>query len=233
MNFKKTAIMIDGGFYLKKTYAMNSQLTGKEAAKRLIKYCYKHLNYQTKYEKTHDIKSQRTAENLYRIFYYDAPLLDQQVFHPLTRKDISLAKTDFYTWKKDFLKALLDNRKIAFRLGELSSYETGYSLKPKTLKKLFNPVSGLKIEDITENDFKLNINQKAVDMKIGIDIATLSYKKLVDQIVLIAGDCDFAPVAKLARIEGIDFILDPMGNKVTDSLFKHVDMIRTFAKKLQ
>lgn len=36
-------------------------------------------------------------------------------------------------------------------------------------------------------------------MKIGIDIATLTLKKLVQKIVLI----DFVPATKLARIEGI------------------------------
>lgn len=36
-------------------------------------------------------------------------------------------------------------------------------------------------------------------MKIGLDIATFSYKRLVDQIVLISGDNDFVPAAKLAR----------------------------------
>lgn len=41
--------------------------------------------------------------------------------------------------------------------------------------------------------------QKGVDMKIGLDIASLAYKKQLDQIILISGDSDFVPVAKLAR----------------------------------
>ncbi|WP_255251341.1 NYN domain-containing protein [Pseudomonas indica] len=48
-------------------------------------------------------------------------------------------------------------------------------------------------------------------MRIGVDVASLSFKKQVDQIVLIAGDADFVPAAKMARREGIDFILDPCG----------------------
>ena len=54
----------------------------------------------------------------------------------------------------------------------------------------------------------LDLKQKGVDMRIGLDIASLANKKLVDQIVLIAGDSDFVPAAKHARREGIDFILD-------------------------
>lgn len=62
------------------------------------------------------------------------------------------------------------------------------------------------------------MQQKGVDMKIGIDIASLAYKHLVDQIILISGDSDFTPAAKLARQEGIDFILDPMGHTINSSL---------------
>nr|WP_243735402.1 NYN domain-containing protein [Xanthomonas oryzae] len=47
-------------------------------------------------------------------------------------------------------------------------------------------------------------------MRIGIDISSLALKHQVDQIVLFAGDADFVPAAKLARREGIDFVLDPM-----------------------
>lgn len=79
------------------------------------------------------------------------------------------------------------------------------------------------MDDLTELDFELNLRQKGVDMKIGIDIASLAYKKQVDQIVLIAGDSDFVPAAKLARREGIDIVLDPLGRSIKESLFEHID----------
>ncbi len=60
-------------------------------------------------------------------------------------------------------------------------------------------------------------------MKTGLDIASLSYKKQIDQIILIAGDSDFVPAAKLARREGVDFILDPMWAPIKSSLFEHID----------
>ena len=70
-------------------------------------------------------------------------------------------------------------------------------------------------------------------MKIGIDIATLAYKKLVDQIVLISGDSDFVPAAKLARREGIDFVLDSMGNHIADDLLEHIDGLQTYYKNIE
>ena len=99
------------------------------------------------------------------------------------------------------------------------------------MKKLFR--KEIAIEDITEDNFQISIKQKGVDMKIGLDIASLSYKKQVDQIVLIAGDSDFVPAAKLARREGIDFILDPMGKTINAELFEHIDGLRSYYKFLK
>lgn len=64
-------------------------------------------------------------------------------------------------------------------------------------------------------------------MRIGIDIASLAYKKQVDRIVLIAGDSDFVPAAKLARREGIDFVLDPMWAPIKPDLFEHIDGLKS------
>ncbi|HSP30405.1 MAG TPA: hypothetical protein VLO13_00065, partial [Halomonas sp.] len=53
----------------------------------------------------------------------------------------------------------------------------------------------------------------------------------VDQIVLIAGDSDFVPAAKIARREGIDFVLDPMWQKIPPGLHEHIDGLRTTCSK--
>ena len=82
-------------------------------------------------------------------------------------------------------------------------------------------------KDLEEKDCILQIEQNGVDMRIGLDIASLAYKKQVDQIVLISGDSDFVSAAKLARREGIDFILDPLGAPVKPDLFEHIDGLRT------
>ncbi len=58
----------------------------------------------------------------------------------------------------------------------------------------------------------------------------MALKKQVDQIILISGDSDFVPAAKLARREGIDFILDPMGNRIQPHLFEHIDGLRSILK---
>lgn len=73
----------------------------------------------------------------------------------------------------------------------------------------------------------LDLRQKGVDMRIGLDIASLAFKKQVSKIILMAGDADFVPAAKLARREGIDFVLDPMWQRIPPDLNEHIDGLRS------
>ena len=80
---------------------------------------------------------------------------------------------------------------------------------------------------LNADDMVLDIKQKGVDMRIGLDIASLAYKQQVQKIVLFSGDSDFVPAAKLARREGIDFILDPMWNHIPPDSHEHIDGLRS------
>ena len=113
----------------------------------------------------------------------------------------------------------------ALRLGTLETHSR-WILKDK--KRFAKYMRGeLAFEALDPSEFRLEVNQKQVDMKIGIDITWLSLKRLVDQIVLISGDSDFVPVAKLARREGITFTLDPMHQSIRPELSEHIDFLRT------
>ena len=144
------------------------------------------------------------------------------------KKQNDLGKSDLFIWTNDFLDALKKKRKFALRLGKLAEEQAHYTIRPEVVKKLCNGT--IAFTDITEKDFCLEIDQKGVDMKIGLDIASIAYKKQVDQIVLISGDSDFVSAAKLARREGIDFILDPLGAHIKPDLFEHIDGLRTCDK---
>jgi uncharacterized LabA/DUF88 family protein len=78
-----------------------------------------------------------------------------------------------------------------------------------------------------ENDVEYEMRQKGVDIKIGIDIASIAYKRLADRVVLITGDADFVPAAKLARREGLDVVLDPLWANISPSLNEHIDGLNT------
>lgn len=62
-------------------------------------------------------------------------------------------------------------------------------------------------------------------MKIGLDIASMTLKHQVDTIILVTGDSDFIPAAKVARREGVEFLLDPMWQSVDGDLMEHIDGI--------
>ena len=83
------------------------------------------------------------------------------------------------------------------------------------------------MDTIEHGDVTLGLRQKGVDMRIAIDIASLALKKQVRTIVLVSGDSDFVPAAKLARREGIEFILDPLWQSVNEDLFEHIDGLQS------
>ena len=99
--------------------------------------------------------------------------------------------------------------------------EGGWRIRPDRLKRLLK--KEISFEDLTDDDMYLDLRQKGIDMKIGVDIASLSFNRLVDKIVLFSGDSDFVPASKLARREGIDFVLDPMQGHIEQDLFEHID----------
>lgn len=204
-----TAILVDGGFYCKRAYYFWGEKSPKERADELYDYCMKLLH------------NQHEQRYLYRIFYYDCPPVEKNVYNPLTKRSVDLAKSDEYKWTNEFFKELKSKRKVALRMGRLSENSLHYNIKPEAFKKLVN--GQITISDLTDNDLKLNLEQKGVDMRVGIDISSLSFKKHVDQIILIAGDSDFVPAAKQSRREGIDFILAPMGATIKADLYEHID----------
>jgi len=211
--------LVDGGFYRKRAAHLWGHKTAEERASELLAYCQAHL---------HD-KDGKEDRQLYRIFYYDCePIGRKSVFHPLKKANVDLDKSDTYTWSNEFLEQLRKCRKLALRLGTLAN-QMAYNLKPEITKKLCQ--GKISITDLKEEDFVLSVQQKGVDIKIGVDIASLAYKRQVDQIILISGDSDFVPAAKLARREGIDFILDPMWADIKSDLFEHIDGLKSQWRK--
>ena len=78
---------------------------------------------------------------------------------------------------------------------------------------------------ITADDLRPNVHQKGVDMRIGLDIASLTLKKHVGIIVLVTGDSDFVPAMKFARREGAQLFLVALGSEVTDDVREHADLM--------
>ncbi len=210
------AILIDGGFFLKryfKLYKNPKTHTPAEVAKNLYTLAHRHVG---------------NDNYLYRIFYYDSVPFDKRLHNPISGKVIDFAKSDQAKFRNEFFEELKKKRKVALRLGYLRESKN-WLIRPRLTKELFK--KNIAVDDLKEDDVFYELRQKGIDIKIGIDIASMAIKRLVDRIVLFSGDSDFVPAAKLARREGIDFILDPMWNPIDDNLFEHIDGLKSTCPK--
>ena len=214
----KVAILIDGGFFLHRLPRLTDWgiLTDPErtdaAIGRLVNGHLSHINYTAGTANPHSL--------LYRCFFYDAHPYDKRGHLPISKQAIDYAKTDTASFRLSLFDYLRRRANFALRLGEVRRYRD-WIIKDKAQRDL---LAGRRaISDLTDEDFQAGFQQKAVDMRIGIDIATITLKKQADTIVLVTGDSDFVPAAKLARREGARVILDPLWQQVAPDLFEHID----------
>jgi uncharacterized LabA/DUF88 family protein len=160
--------------------------------------------------------------DLYRIFFYDCPPLTKKMHFPVSKRSINLADTPEAKFRLAVHEALRQERKVALRLGRLSDFSM-WKIKEATTKRLVE--NGIQ-QPLTDEDFEIDTKQKGVDMRLGLDVAAMAFKRQVNQIVLVAADEDFVPAAKLARREGIDVVLDTMGGTPSRELQIHSDGMR-------
>lgn len=161
-------------------------------------------------------------KHLYRVFYYDAPPADGQLTNPIDGSTMDLSASDTARNNKRLLEDLKKQPFFALRMGQAST--NGGSWKIKTQKSL-NPSPETANITLTPKDIAPNITQKGVDMKIGLDIATLTLKKQVGVIVLVTADSDFVPAIKLARTEGVQIFLAHMHHSIKPELAEHADVL--------
>ena len=106
---------------------------------------------------------------------------------------------------------------FAARLGETAF--RGWAVKPAKLREKGPNIA------VTSTDLSPVIGQKGVDMRIGLDIASLTLKRIVQVIVLVTGDSDFVPAMKFARREGTQLFLVTLDHGVRESLEEHADLM--------
>jgi uncharacterized LabA/DUF88 family protein len=209
----KVAVLIDLTFFLFRHSQVRTPdgpvLSGAQMANEIRNTALAHLN--------------RQRDDLYRIFVYDCRPLGKKAHNPVTKKSVDFARTTTFVFRTDLLNELTQTRKVALRLGELADRRR-WRFRSEVTRRLLDGT--LRLQDLQESDVTYDVEQKGVDIKMALDIAALAYKRLVDRIVLITGDADFVPAAKLARREGIDVILDPLWATIAPSLNEHIDGLR-------
>jgi uncharacterized LabA/DUF88 family protein len=228
--------------------------TPQEVTETARLLCERHVLRLTHMEAPQRVDEQ-WLDHVYRLFYYDAEPFGGAVHHPLLNRRIDFGKSVVAEFRRALFAELRGKRKFALRLGHVTKGEDwslsprltrhmlgiGRSLErldamvqqspaassasEEILRELRAAVVAWRSISVGERDVILGLRQKGVDMRIGLDIASMTLKHQVDTIILVTGDSDFVPAAKLARREGVEFLLDPLWQQVSDELTEHVDEV--------
>lgn len=225
-----TAILVDGAFFLrrfKSCFPDHDYGDPKSVANGLLLLANWHLVQRIGPSKVMEDVSRHfqlaESRDFYRLFFYDCPPLAKKMHRPISKLAIDFAKSPQALFRQALHTEVKLLRKVALRLGHLNDTANWRLNERATDRLIRNPITF----SPTDSDFELDTKQKGVDMRLGIDVASLALKKQVDQIVIVAADADFVPAAKLARREGIDVILDRMGyQSAAKDLVHHVDGLR-------
>jgi len=158
--------------------------------------------------------------------YYDARPYVGKAHTPAGNRPIDYEHTPQALFRERLCKALHGQPNLAVRLGEVRKgpHRSWYLLERPQNGILKGRIA---VNDLSDDDFIPAFRQKGVDMRIGLDIASITLKRQADVIVLVSGDADFVPEAKFARREGVKFILDPLWQQIPPDLFGHIDGLRS------
>ena len=220
----KAAILIDGSYFLKRLPSVRPDVDASDAvavAKSVEQLVWGHLRQLNEIYETPN-----PLGLLYRTFYYDAKPYDRKGHTAVRMRPVDYSRTDQATFRRKLFDELRSSPNVAVRLGEVrKDVNRTWVLREQARKDLLagHRAAG----DLTDDDFALALRQKGVDMKIGLDIATITLKGQANTIILVSGDSDFVPAAKLARREGAQFILDPLWQSIPSELSEHIDGLRS------
>jgi uncharacterized LabA/DUF88 family protein len=208
---KKVAILIDGEWFRKRLqHSLNGRIPQGITAELMYKNALLAVDQYT--------------EEIFRIFYYDCPPHGAAgLKNPIDGSVQNLQDQPKFKARMRFLNEFKVKDFVAMRLGVAK--ERGWTL---TDNYIHSAISGIH-RPVTATDVFLSLEQKGVDMRIGIDVATLSLKRIVERIILISGDTDMIPAIKLARREGVQVVLVEVDTPLPKALDEDCDLIRKIA----
>jgi len=198
------AMLLDGGFLKKK---LSTQLGHQPQAADIVAFA-NGLRQNPKL----------IGLELLRIYYYDARPFDEKRKHPLSGATKNFATTLQAQQGKQLLDALEVQADFAVRYGTLTM--AGWKLGRGALLSLAATPRLL-----AEADVVPDLTQKGVDLRLGLDMALMSFKQLVKVLVVVSGDSDLVPAIKLARREGVRVYLDVMGHWTRREMAVHADLM--------
>lgn len=152
------------------------------------------------------------SEELLKILYYDCmpyrhPEGGKPIAHPVTGEPLPQKHKS-----GDVLRELQQKNLFAVRFG----------------KVVFR---GWKFRDGGDTNnakhYSPNFQQKGVDMRIGLDMASIAESRLADRLILISADTDLIPAIKLCRKRGIQVAIVQLPTvQLSADLRAHADIFR-------
>jgi uncharacterized LabA/DUF88 family protein len=200
----QVAILFDGGFVKKRLMIRLHHFPAKEDVVALSQTIMGHER----------LKEAR----LFRVFFYDAPPFEGKSRNPLDRSEMNFSTTLASKQNKSLLDSLELEPDFAVRRGQIAMH--GWKLGQKALQSLKKGP-----RNITPKDLVPDLEQKGVDLRMGLDIATIALKRVIGTLVLVTGDSDLVPAMKLARTEGLKIYVEALGNPIRRELRAHADLV--------
>lgn len=212
-----TAVLIDLSFFLKRYKTLYPVNDPKDMAKRIKDYAFKLVK--------------QGNDLIYRVYIYDCKPSKNTFTYPISKQQYNLGTTEQFVFRDELLKELKKQPYFALRLGNIDDRTCKWKFKSyKTIKDLLQ--GKISIDDLKDEDFILDMRQKGVDMRIGLDMAHLANKKQAEKIILVTADSDFIPAIKYVRKEGVIVQLDAMHhNFVNEDLLEHIDLLNSVFSK--
>jgi uncharacterized LabA/DUF88 family protein len=198
------AVLVDGGFFTKALAKKNRVFP---TAEQIRSECLR-------------LAGLKDFENydLLRIYFYDAPPVSKKLKNPVSGLEVDLGATEIFRRHTEMLSAIEQFDNFAVRKGE--TVVRGWSLGDRAAKDILRRPRSPVAEDLVPN-----IEQKGVDLRIGLDIARLALKEVVQSALIITGDSDMIPAFKFARREGMRIYLHYADMPVRQELKVHADVV--------
>lgn len=200
----RVAILLDGGFVKKK---LEEKLGHFPTVAEVVGCCGTVMG-----------KPRLAGKDIFRVYYYDAPPMEGKTRNPIDQSTLNFSGTPQAAKNRALIDALELEPDFAVRRGVI--VQSGWKLGKYALRSLSR-----KARPVTAKDFVPDMAQKGVDIRIGLDIAWISLKHLVEVVVLVTGDSDFVPAMKFARKEGLKVYLESLGHGVRRELKAHADIV--------
>ena len=144
----------------------------------------------------------------FRFFYYDCPPFQGTLKAPVSKSKVSIPGSD------EWLRDLAARDLFAVRLGVVKF--RGWKLVSDAVRR-----------EPQDEDYRADFEQKGVDLRMGLDIASLGHDRVVDRVLVITADTDLIPALKFGRKAGLQVVgAELPGVKLTREFLTHLDFHR-------